>query len=169
MNAQRLDVPKQKTARYAVKAVLFALAAAFFALLPAVIEGGGALLLRSDFNYQQIVFQMLTGDFYKSGNFGWSPVTDLGSGIIGSYSFYNLASPFTLLTVFLPAAVVPYMTAPVLIIKYCVAAFYIVRNPLSFYLQKTTFHYLHPNTILQMGMVLYLFHSLIYHKFVLPF
>ena len=86
MNAQRLDVPKQKTARYAVKAVLFALAAAFFALLPAVIEGGGALLLRSDFNYQQIVFQMLTGDFYKSGNFGWSPVTDLGSGIISSYS-----------------------------------------------------------------------------------
>ena len=122
MNAQRLDVPKQKTARYAVKAVLFALAAAFFALLPAVIEGGGALLLRSDFNYQQIVFQMLTGDFYKSGNFGWSPVTDLGSGIIGSYSFYNLASPFTLLTAFLPATVVPYMTAPVLIIKYCVAA-----------------------------------------------
>ena len=132
----KLSIGRTDTKKYAFKAAALAFLAAAVSLLPFVIAGGGALLLSDDFNYQQVVFNILCGNSLKNGNFAWSWYTDLGSSVIGSYSFYNLASPFSLFTAFLPAAAVPYATAFVLAVKYCVAAltafFYIkrfVKNP----------------------------------------
>ena len=113
---------ERRTYYYVLKTAALALLSAAAAILPFVISGHGVLTLRDDFNYQQLAFSILCGDFIKHGNFGWSWVTDLGSSVIGSYSFYNLASPFALLTAWLPAAAIPYAAAPVLILKYCTAA-----------------------------------------------
>ncbi len=114
------DVVNNK--KHIIKTVAYAFFAAVAFLLPFVIAGGGALFLRDDFNYQQIVFNIANSGFAKTGNLGWSWCTDLGSSVIGSYSFYNLFSPFSLLTFFLPAKAIPYATAPILAIKYAVAA-----------------------------------------------
>lgn len=109
--------------KYLWRVAIIAFIVATVALLPSVIMGRGMLLMSDDFTYQQQLFNVYYGDLYKSGNlFGWSWYTDLGSGTASSYSFYNLFSPFTLLFAFLPSSVIPYMTAPLLVLKYVVAA-----------------------------------------------
>lgn len=117
-----MGMKKAGTPRYLIKTALLAFVTSALAIVPFTAAGGGVLMLSDDFNYQQLVFSILCGDFFKQGNFGWSFVTDLGSSVIGSYSFYNLASPFSLLTVFLPSGLLPYTAAPLLILKYCTAA-----------------------------------------------
>ena len=58
----------------------------------------------------------------KSGKFFWDFGTDLGSNFIGSYSFYLLGSPFFWLTIPFPNAFVPYLIAPLLILKFALCA-----------------------------------------------
>ena len=74
------------------------------------------------FNVQQIPFYRYCHDAVRSGQFGWSYVTDLGSNFIGSYAFYLLGSPFFWLTIPFPGSVVPYLMAPLLILKFSFAA-----------------------------------------------
>lgn len=105
------------------RTAIIAAIVAILALLPALIIGRGMLLFSDDFTYQQQIFNIYYGELYKSGNlFGYSWYTDLGSGVVSSYSFYNLFSPFTLLFAFFPANVIPYLTAPMLVLKYVTAA-----------------------------------------------
>lgn len=92
-------------------------AAAFVIMLPFIIYDGGYFLMYGDFNVQQYPFYMHVHDAIQSGEWGWDFKTDLGVNFIGSYSFYNLGSPFFLLTLLFPSSAVPYLIGPLLALK----------------------------------------------------
>ncbi len=95
-------------------------AAVFF--LPFVIWDKGYFLCYGDYNVQQIPFYRLAHDAGRDGNIFWNWNTDLGANFIGSYSFYLLGSPFFWLTVLFPSAAVPYLMAPLLVLKFACAS-----------------------------------------------
>ena len=90
---------------------------AFAVMLPFIIYDSGYFLMYGDFNVQQYPFYMHAHDAILSGEIGWDFKTDLGVNFIGSYSFYNLGSPFFLLTLLLPSGAVPYAIGPLLALK----------------------------------------------------
>lgn len=87
-----------------------------------IIYHSGYFFFYGDFNVQQIPFNQMIHDSIRNGNIGWSYTTDLGANIIGSYSFYNIGSPFFWLTLPFPSEVVPYLIAPLLMLKFALAA-----------------------------------------------
>lgn len=89
--------------------------------LPSMIKNNGVFAHFGDFNLQQIPFYAHVNDAVKSG-VSWDWGTDLGSSLIGSYSFYLLGSPFFWLTVLLPASFSPYILGILIAIKTGVAA-----------------------------------------------
>ncbi len=112
--------PRQQ--HYWYKALLLGLffSAAFF--IPYMVLGEGYFLYYGDFNVQQVPFYKLVHDAIRSGNWQWSTTTDLGSSLIGSYTFYLLGSPFFWLTLPFPSDFVPYLMGPLLILKFGVAS-----------------------------------------------
>lgn len=112
LNAVR---PKKNMALYAFLMGIF-IAAAFF--VPYIVLGNGYFLFYGDFNVQQVPFYALAHDAIRSGNIGWSSVTDLGANFIGSYSFYLLGSPFFLITLLFPNSFLPYLMGPLFILKF---------------------------------------------------
>ena len=56
-------------------------------------------------------------DAVRSGEVLWNSYTDLGANFIASYSFYLLFSPFFWLTLPFPSGMVPYLMAPLLMLK----------------------------------------------------
>ena len=105
-----------------LRVFLIALGTAAVIFLPFVLIDQGYFIYYGDFNVQQIPFYQMTHDAIREGNIFWSPTTDLGANFIGSYSFYNLGSPFFWLTLPFPSEVVPYLMAPLLALKTAVAA-----------------------------------------------
>lgn len=103
--------------RYWTRAFFIPMIMAAIMFLPFIIYDSGLFLYYGDFNVQQIPFYQMIHDSILSGNIGWSHTTDLGANIIGSYSFYNLGSPFFWITLLFPSAAVPYLMAPLLILK----------------------------------------------------
>ena len=101
---------------------LWGVGLSFLIFLPWMIYSGGYFFFYGDFNVQQIPFYQMIHDSIREGNIGWSYTTDLGANIIGSYSFYNIGSPFFWLTLIFPSSVVPYMMAPLLMLKFGFAA-----------------------------------------------
>lgn len=99
---------------------VFLLCAGLSALvfLPSVIRGGGMLTVVSDFNHQQIVFHLFSNQSVKNGEMLWDWYTDLGGSFIGNYGFYTLGSPFFWLSCLFPSSAVPYLMAPLLVLKY---------------------------------------------------
>ena len=57
-------------------------------------------------------------DFVKNSAGQWSWETDLGSSAVNSYSFYLLGSPFFWLSTLFPAKALPFLMAPLLILKF---------------------------------------------------
>lgn len=113
---------QETTKRQAMfKAFLIALITSFAFFLPFIIYDHGYFLFVGDFNVQQIPFYSLAHDAVKSGNIFWSFTTDLGANFIGSYSFYLLFSPFFWLTLPFPNWMVPYLMAPLLMLKFAVS------------------------------------------------
>lgn len=55
---------------------------------------GGVFVLRDDFNAQQIMFSTALNGALKQWSGEWCWNVDLGTQLIGGYSFYNLGSPF---------------------------------------------------------------------------
>ena len=98
----------------------FALSAAVF--LPYIIAEHGYFFLYADYNMQQLPFYSLAHEAVRSGEFFWNWSTDLGANFIGSYSFYNLGSPFFWLTTLFPENALPYLLAPLLMLKVSLAA-----------------------------------------------
>lgn len=96
-----------------------------------VYRNGGIFTYYGDYNCQQICFYMHAHELVKSGQIGWDWGTDLGANFIGSYSFYLLFSPFFLITLPFSTAAVPYLMAPLFVLKFCTAAvtayFYVAR------------------------------------------
>ena len=88
-----------------------------------VYRNGGIFTYYGDYNCQQICFYMHAHELVKSGQIGWDWGTDLGANFIGSYSFYLLFSPFFLITLPFSTSAVPYLMAPLFVLKFCTAAF----------------------------------------------
>ncbi len=107
---------------YYLRTFLWAFGLAFLIFLPWMIYNQGYFFFYGDFNVQQIPFYQMIHDSVQSGNIGWSYTTDLGANIIGSYSFYMFGSPFFWLTLLFPSQAVPYMIAPLLMLKFALAA-----------------------------------------------
>ena len=61
-------------------------------------------------------------DQRKEGNLSYTWINDIGTSFIGTYEYYNLTSPFFLITLIFPASWYPYLIGPMLIIKMVVAA-----------------------------------------------
>ena len=104
--------------------------------LPFLIIDKGIFVYYGDYNVQQIPFYQMCHDMIRSGEVGWNWYTDLGSNFVGSYAFYLLGSPFFWLTIPFPSGAVPYLMAPLMMLKIATAAAtsfgYIrrfVRNP----------------------------------------
>lgn len=63
-------------------------------MLPVIISNNGNLYLVGDYMSQQIPFIKESKRLLLSGQPFWSSNTFLGSNFLGTYSFYNYASPF---------------------------------------------------------------------------
>ena len=117
-NGTRLGVRKN----YYLRTFLWGLALATLIFLPWILWNKGYFFFYGDFNVQQIPFYQMIHDSVRNGNIGWSYTTDLGANIIGSYSFYMIGRPFFWLTLPFPSSFVPYMIAPLLILKFALAS-----------------------------------------------
>ncbi len=118
---RRLDNPAGRV-HYWYKAFLLGLLLAAALFVPYIIMDNGYFLYYGDFNVQQVPFYQLVHDAIRNGEWGWSYTTDLGSSLIGSYTFYLLGSPFFWLTIPFPSEMVPYLMGPLLILKFACAS-----------------------------------------------
>ncbi len=108
---------------YKYRAVfLWAFAIALIMLLPFLIYDKGFFLYCGDFNSQQIPFATFLTQWFGEGFPSYDFGIDLGGGVINSFSFYMIGSPFFALLMLLPTAVIPYAMAPMLCVKFGVAA-----------------------------------------------
>lgn len=82
---------------------------------------GGVLIVREDFNTQQIPFLTALNHYVKNFTGPWCWNVDLGTQMVGAFSFYNLGSPFVWLTFLFPKSSVPYLMGWFYILKYMVA------------------------------------------------
>lgn len=117
MNADR----KNSLRQYA-KVFGLGLLTSFLFFLPFLIWDKGYFVYYGDFNVQQIPFYKMTHDAIRSGNVLWNWYTDLGANFVGSYAFYLLGSPYFWLTLLFPSKAVPYLMAPLLMLKFGTAA-----------------------------------------------
>lgn len=105
-----------------VNIFLLGIITAFIIFLPFLIFDKGLFLYYGDFDVQQIPFYSLAHDSVRSGDVLWNWNTDLGVNFVGSYAFYLLGSPFFWITLLFPNAAVPYLMAPLLILKFGLTA-----------------------------------------------
>lgn len=119
---------------YTLRAFLYGCAIAMLIVVPVMIASKGYFLYYGDFNVQQIPFYTVAHDAVLSGDTLWSHITDLGANFVGSYTFYNLTSPFFLFTLLFPTEFVPYLFGPLLIVKLglaCMTAYIYLRRYVS--------------------------------------
>lgn len=90
--------------------------------LPYIIADKGYFLFYGDYSVQQIPFYKMCHEMIRNGTVSWNWETDLGVNFFGSYSFYLLGSPFFWFTLLFPTSFVPYLIAPLLIVKIALAA-----------------------------------------------
>lgn len=105
-------------------AFMFSLLLGCLIIVPSIIAGNGILTLIADFNTQQIPFNEYLNTAVKNGDVLWTWVNDLGSNFIGTFSFYNIGSPFVLLGFLFPASWFPYLIGPIFILKYAFAGLF---------------------------------------------
>lgn len=123
--------PGNKTKERYLQVFLIAVITATVFFLPFVIRDNGLFLFYGDYNVQQIPFYKLAHESIRSGDIFWSHYTDLGANFIGSYSFYLLGSPFFWLTIPFPTSWVPYLMAPLFVLKFgcsAVTAYAFIRR-----------------------------------------
>lgn len=105
-----------------IQTFLIALITATAFFLPYIIVDKGIFIYFGDFDVQQIPFYQLVHRAVKSGNMSFSFTTDLGANFIGGYSFSLLGSIFFWLTIPFKTEFVPYLMAPLLILKFALIA-----------------------------------------------
>lgn len=79
---------------------------------------GGVFILRDDFNSQQIPFSTALNGALKQWSGEWCWNVDLGTQLIGGYSFYNLGSPFFWISLLFHKNLFPYIVGILYVIKY---------------------------------------------------
>lgn len=82
---------------------------------------GGVFVLRDDFNSQQIPFSTALNGALKHWSGEWCWNVDLGTQLIGGYSFYNLGSPFFWISLLFHKNSFPYIVGILYILKYITA------------------------------------------------
>lgn len=87
-------------------------------IVPFIIIGKGRFMLWADYNIQQVPFGEIMNHSLKEGAFLWTWYNDLGSNFIGTFSFYNLFSPFNLISYLFPARWYAYISGILLIFKF---------------------------------------------------
>lgn len=86
--------------------------------LPITILEKGLFFIGADFNLQQMIFGEVMNYSLKEGSYLWTWFNDLGSDFIGTFSFYNLFSPFNVFTYLFPARWYPYLCSFLTIVKF---------------------------------------------------
>ncbi len=114
--------PVENENKNKIKIFTIAIIIATIIFLPFLIYNKGVFIFYGDYNSQQIPFYKLAHDAVRNKEFGINWTTDLGSNFVASYSFYLLGSPFFWLTIPFPNEFIPYLMAPLLILKIAVAA-----------------------------------------------
>lgn len=117
-----MRLPIQTKGNPYLRVFFLAAVTSFAFFLPFLIYDRGIFLFFGDYNVQQIPFYSLAHEAVRNGNIFWNFQTDLGANFIGSYSFYLLGSPFFWLTLPFPNVAVPYLMAPLFILKFSTAA-----------------------------------------------
>ncbi len=106
---------------YALRAFLISLCLGALIIMPACFFGEGIFTLVGDLNIQQMPFLMTINKSIKSGAILWTWFNDMGSNFIATFSFYNLFSPFNIISYFFPANWIPYLIGPFFVLKYGIA------------------------------------------------
>lgn len=109
---------KFKSKNNYINVFILGMITAIIIFLPFVIFDKGLFLYYGDYDVQQIPFYKLAHEAVRSGATGWNWNTDLGVNFIGSYSFYLLGSPFFWITLLFPTATLPYLMAPLFVLKF---------------------------------------------------
>lgn len=87
-----------------------------------ILKNGGFFVLSDDFNVQQLpFFAAMRNALFSGGLDSWVWNLDLGTALIPGFSFYGLGSPFFWLIAPFPAAAIPYLAAPLYILRYTAA------------------------------------------------
>lgn len=110
-----------KINKNAMKAVFINWFIAFVAFAPFLLNSNGLFSLSNDFDAQELAFNMFVNREIKAGNVFYNWSIDLGSDFIGSFSFYNLGSPFLWLTLIFPPEMFPYLVGWIYMLKYAIA------------------------------------------------
>lgn len=103
---------------FGLLAFLMGLLLSALLFIPGIIRNGGIFFYYGDFNAQEIPFYQMVHDSIQSGKLIWSSTTDLGSQLLGSYTFYLLGSPFFWITMLFPSEAVPFLMGPLFILKF---------------------------------------------------
>lgn len=105
----------------ALKAFLLSILLGSLIILPNMIINKGIFTLSADYNYQQVPFNMIMNHSLKEGTFLWTWYNELGSNFIGTYSFYNLLSPFSIIGYLFKSNFYPYISGILTILKFGIA------------------------------------------------
>ncbi len=116
-----MKITKKIFSNKALIALLLSLVLGMLIILPNIILGKGIFSLVSDFNAQQIPFNEMVNNSIKEGSIFWTWYNELGSNFIGTFSFYNLFSPFNIIGYLFPSECYPYLIGPIFILKYGIA------------------------------------------------
>lgn len=90
-------------------------------LIPDIIRNRGYFVYAGDYAFQQIPFTVHVSDMIKHGNWGWDWFTDMGTNLIGSYSFYLLGSIFFWMICFIPGRLIIFAMPVMLALKTALA------------------------------------------------
>ncbi len=103
-----------------VKSFLLGLIAATLVFGYFIVRNGGVFTIIDDFNLQQLTFaQAAWNVIHEGGQWSWN--LDLGTSLVGGYSFYNLGSPFFWIFLLCPKGSFPYVAGIIYILKYALA------------------------------------------------
>ncbi|MEG0691980.1 MAG: YfhO family protein, partial [Oscillospiraceae bacterium] len=118
----KIGLALEKKRNHMLHVFLIGLGLSFLIFLPFLIFDKGLFIYYGDFDVQQIPFYKLSHEAIRNGATGWNWNTDLGANFVGSYSFYTLGSPFFWLTIPFAPEVVPYLMAPLLMLKFALTS-----------------------------------------------
>lgn len=104
------------------KLIILSLILSGIIFLPFLIYDKGLFLFYGDYNVQMVPFYKTAHEAVLKGEVLWNWNTDLGANFMGSYSYYMLGSPFFWIRLLFPNEIVPYLMAPILMLKFCVAS-----------------------------------------------
>ena len=103
--------------KYEILAFLLSFLVGCLMFLPITILEKGLFFIGSDFNLQQMIFGEVMNYSLKEGSYLWTWFNDLGSDFIGTFSFYNLFSPFNIIGYLFPSSMYEYLIGPILILN----------------------------------------------------